>query len=158
MVDKRTLQAELLAVLEDERDTLVAAQRATSDGVTHVETRADSDKDTRAVEASYLARGQAKRAEALIVDVQRVAAMTVRDLDPSQKIVLSALVTLVDDAGEHKEVFLAPAGGGTELSGRVRVITPQSPLGRALLGAEAGDVVEVQRAGAVHEVEIDGVR
>src|ERR1700761_8976870 len=38
-----------------------AAQRTVVDGATHEENRPENDKDTRALEQSYLARGQAQR-------------------------------------------------------------------------------------------------
>ena len=43
--------------------------------------------------------------------------------------------------------FVAPQGGGlvTRVEGRaVQVITPQSPLGEALLGKKVGDVIQVK--------------
>lgn len=46
--------------------------------------------------------------------------------------------------------FVVPSGGGlvTRISGQaVQVITPQSPLGEALLGKKVGDAVEVTVGG-----------
>jgi transcription elongation GreA/GreB family factor len=53
-------------------------------------------------------------------------------------------------------VFLAPAGGGVRLGpdGAIQVVTHASPLGKALLGAHAGDTVEVARAGVLEELDI----
>jgi transcription elongation GreA/GreB family factor len=53
-----------------------------------------------------------------------------------------------DDGAEERTVFLLPVGAGNELNGPggdgfVGVITPASPVGRALCGAEVGDSVEV---------------
>ena len=58
---------------------------------------------------------------------------------------MSALVE-VDEDGETKQFFIAPAGGGTMLAG-VQVVTPNSPLGRALLGKRVDDEVELQLPG-----------
>lgn len=49
---------------------------------------------------------------------------------------------------EERTLFLLPVGAGTELTGPggdgyISVITPTSPVGRALLGAHVGDTVEV---------------
>ena len=53
-----------------------------------------------------------------------------------------------DEDGERALFWIAPHGGGTRLAeGAVQVVTPKSPLGRALLGANAGDECEVPRAG-----------
>ena len=53
--------------------------------------------------------------------------------------------------------FLAPYGGGGKLEGGVQVVTPQSPLGRALLGARAGDEAEVTVAGRRKSVTVVSV-
>lgn len=156
-MDKQALRQALLTSLQIERDTLVAAQRATSEGVTHDDSRAESDKDTRAIEASYLARGQAERAEALEADVHKVQAMRLRSFGGDEPITLSAVVRLRADDDTERTVFLAPAGGGVSLPGGVKVVTPQSPVGRALTGARLGDVVLVERAAGAQELEIVSV-
>lgn len=148
-VDKSALKAAILAAMERERDVLVAAQRATTEGVVHEDNRAEGDKDMRSTEASYLARGQAARVEALAIDLDRVRAMTLVAFDAGAPIAVSALVT-IERGGARMRAFLAPAGGGMTVrcaGDDVQVITPRSPLGRALLGARAGDVVEVERGG-----------
>lgn len=139
---KEALRQELLAALVAERDTLRDAQRATQEGLTHEESRAEGDKDMRSTEASYLARGQAERVIALEREVLLVERMAVKSFAPHDPIALSALVVLLTADQRRSAVFLAPAGGGTRLDeGRVRVVTPSSPLGQALIGATQGDDV-----------------
>jgi transcription elongation GreA/GreB family factor len=53
-------------------------------------------------------------------------------------------------------VFLAPVGAGIELTmpdgdGFVTVVTPASPLGKAILGRRVGDTVEVVVKGEPRE-------
>lgn len=155
-MDKAALHRELVSTLERELQTLVAAQRLSSEGVTHADAKADGIKDMRATEASYIARGQALRVSALREDLDRVAAMKPRSFAAEDAIALSAVVTLVDGEEHETRVFLAPAGGGTTL-GELRVITPASPLGRALLGKRVEDITEVVRGGATSELEIVAV-
>jgi hypothetical protein len=146
-VDKVALKATILAALERERDVLAAAQRATTAGVVHEDSRAEGDKDMRSTEASYLARGQAARVEALEGDIERVRAMSLADFHGGAPIALSAVVFLDKDGGRMR-AFIAPAGGGMSVPCEgdvVQVVTHRSPLGRALIGARAGDVVEVER-------------
>ena len=152
-MDKVALHRELVAVLERELETITAAQRLSSEGVTHADARADGNKDMRATEASYIARGQALRVTALRDDLERVVGLKVRPFGDEDAIALAALVTLVDDADRETWVFLAPAGGGTTI-GDVKVITPASPLGRALLGKRTGDSFEVERGGSTDELEV----
>ncbi len=63
MTDKRAIVAAVIARMAADLDRLETSQRATQDGATHSETKADSDKDTRAIEAQYLARGLGMRVE-----------------------------------------------------------------------------------------------
>jgi transcription elongation GreA/GreB family factor len=130
----------------------------TAEAATHAEAKPEGSKDTRALEQSYLARGQALR----VVDQRRavadVLAMSVRDFGPDDVIAVGALVT-VDEDGQEQTLFVAPHGGGTELAGKtVRVVTPGSPIGRALLGRRAGDEVEREVGGKARSLEIVAVR
>ena len=153
---KRRLHAELLTKLTRDRDALQSSQREVAEGVTHEDNRAEGDKDMRATEASYLARGQAMRVLALEEDVQRVAAMTLRSFGDDDPIAISALVDIAI-GGVETHLFIAPAGGGARLgegAGAVQVVTPASPIGRVLIGSRVGDDVEIDRGGRVESAEI----
>ncbi|MFS8069704.1 MAG: transcription elongation factor GreAB, partial [Byssovorax sp.] len=67
-MDKRALIQELIAVARSEMAVLDRAARAAREAATHEESRPENDKDTRAIEASYLAGAQADR----IRDIERV--------------------------------------------------------------------------------------
>jgi len=142
MVTKAALREELLAKLRADLETLERAHRAVVEGATHPEAKPENDKDTRATEASYLARGQAARIDDLRTGVALVGSLSVGD-GPLRRVVLGALVTVLvttDDDDVTETLFVAPAGGGTKLAGGgVRVVTPEAPLGRGLLGKEADD-------------------
>lgn len=157
MTDKRALQAELVARLEGELGAMEQTQRATVEGMTHEQARPENDKDTRALEQSYLARGQARRVEELRVAVGETKAMALRAFAEDAPIGISALVTLEDERGPQI-LFVTIHGGGEELSDGVRVVTTRSPLGRALVGRCAGDEVEVQQGGRVRTLSVVRVR
>lgn len=140
---KPALRAELLAQLTAAAAAAVAAHQATVDGATHAEARSEGDKDTRATEQQYLARGQAQRVVELEAAVAEVARWNPRSFAAGDAIALGALVT-IDEDGDPKQLLLAPAGGGNTLAGGVQVVTPRSPLGQALLGKRAGDEVELR--------------
>lgn len=155
--DKTALRDELVALLQRELDALEAAHRAVMEAATHEEAKPENDKDTRALEQSYLARGQALRVEALRAALAETRAMAVSPRDPSRPIGVGALVTLTDDDGE-RALFVAPHGGGSALAGgRVQVVTPASPLGRAVLGRTVGEVCEAVSAGKPREYEVTAV-
>lgn len=149
---KQALKAELLQRLGADLELLVRAQADAAEGATHDEAKPEDDKDTRALEQSYLARGQARRVEELAQGVAETEAMVVRVFKAGQAVALGALVT-VEEGDMARVFFLAPAGGGTELSGgSVQVVTPKSPLGRALLGKREGDDTDLQTSGAAREL------
>ena len=81
---------------------------------------------------------------------------------PDAKIGLGAMIDVsieTDDGSEERTLFMLPVGAGTELSGPggdgfLSVIGPKSPVGMALMGACAGDEVEVIVAGRDREWSI----
>jgi len=154
---KHELKAELEQWLRSELETAEEAQRRTVEGATHEEAKPENDKDTRALEQTYLARGQAVRVKELRDGVAHVRDLAVPALPGDAAIVAGALVAVhLDD--EPAFMFVSPYGGGTRLAGgRVLVVTPGSPLGRALAGKRAGDSCEVVVQGRTREVSILGV-
>jgi transcription elongation GreA/GreB family factor len=151
---KQELKSELLEQLAEGLRVLERAHRASREGATHEEAKPENDKDTRALEQSYLARGQAMRVEEQTAGVAEVQAMAIRTFRKSDPVALGALVTVSEEDTE-KTYFVAPQGGGTPLAGgRVQVITPRSPVGRALLGKRVGDVCELKVGGATRELEV----
>lgn len=152
--DKTTLCAELLAQLRDELDQLERAHREALEGATHEEAKPENSKDTRALEQSYLARGQAQRVAELRRAVAEVAGMTVGAAVEGAPVGLGALVTIAEDEG-RRAIFVAPHGGGSALAGgRVSVVTPHSLLGRALMGRRVGDEGELVIAGRERVFEV----
>ncbi len=157
---KRALLAKLLAHVDAERATMQRAHDDARIAATHAEAKPENDKDTRALEASYLAAGQAARVAELELAAKVLGGLELRAFDASTPIQSSALVTLEDDDGIESSFFVAPHGGGVKLEaeGRaVQVVTPQSPLGQALLGRAQGDVVELRGKGKVREMTITAV-
>jgi transcription elongation GreA/GreB family factor len=139
---KESLKRELLERLSSDLEAMERAHQATREGATHEEAKPENDKDTRALEQTYLARGQAARIEQLRGEVADVRSLALRELADAPA-ALGALVTVEED-GAESVLFLVPAGGGVRLGGgAVQTITPRSPLGRALLGKRAGDEVDV---------------
>jgi transcription elongation GreA/GreB family factor len=155
---KQHIHAELLARVAADLGAAERAHRATCEGATHEEAKPENDKDTRALEQSYLARGQARRVEELRAGVAALEGMRLAVLAEDAAVVLGALVDLSEE-GDETVVFLAPCGGGSTLAGgAVQVVTPQSPLGRVLLGKRQGDECEVAVAGKTREIAIARVR
>ena len=154
---KSALKDELCAILAADLSLRERAYRSAHEGATHEEAKPENDKDTRALEQSYLARGEAKRYEESRSALAETEGIALRDFGPDDAAVLGALVT-TEENGEEARVWLAPHGGGTRLAeGRVQVVTPKSPLGQALLGRRAGEECEVRLAGRLRTLTIVSV-
>jgi transcription elongation GreA/GreB family factor len=157
--DKQKVIAALLQHLSELALHATNAANATREGATHPEAKPENDKDTRALEQSYLARGQALRAAELNDQIQSLRFMPVGAFGPDDRIAAGALVTLEGD-DEVRHLFLAPCGGGETLSidgVAIVVVTPQSPLGSRLLGRHVGDDVELVTRGARREYVVASV-
>jgi len=156
-VDKLKLLAELTERLESDLRNVTAAQKATQEGATHEENRSESDKDMRATEVSYLARGQAERVISLRDELGLLRSLKPRVFGEETPIAATALVRLVDEAASAI-YFLVPAGGGLRLNlatgVEASILTPRSPLGQNLLGLRQGDVVGLDTSDGSREYEI----
>ena len=143
-MNKQSLIEQIIAHLDAELLRYTQAAREAQAGATDEQNRAENKYDTRGLEASYLAHGQSRQARETAHAREQLAAMTVRDFGVDEPVGTGALVELESD-GEQGWYFLAPAAGGTELmheGKEVLVITPQSPLGRVLVGKRRGEHVE----------------
>lgn len=145
---------ELLAAAQAALDTARAAHTAAVEGATHAEARAENDKDTRGLEQSYLARGHALRVEEL--EGALVAIARLPEGKGGGKVGLGAIVT-VDDDGSESRYYVAPWGGGVVIAGGIQAVSPQAPIGRALLGREVDDEVEVARPGGARTLTITAI-
>lgn len=146
--------------MEADLAAVSTSQQESQAGATHEEAKPEGDKDTRATESSYLARGLAKRVGELKAAVTVLAKLNVRAFAPGAAVALTALVTVEDEDGAFERFFVAPAGGGRTLplgKDRVMVLTPTSPMARALIGRSVDDDVELQTPQGKRELVIVGV-
>jgi len=144
-MNKIRLLQQIIDQLEADLALLSAAARAAHAAATDAECQPDNEYDTTALEASYVAQGQANRAAQIRTAVATYRSMTLRDFNEETPIRLGALVTLEDEAGGITRVFLGPEAGGLKLAteaGEVVVVTPAAPLGGELLGKTVGDELE----------------
>lgn len=152
---KAELKAELVALITASLETARAAHAAAVEGATHSEAKAENDKDTRGLEQSYLARGQAQRVADLEAGLRKVTAFEMPTFGDDDPIAIGALVTVADD---KLRLLVAHDGGGTLLAGgSVQVVTPQSPLGKALLGRRVDDEVEIRLPGGLRTMTIEAI-
>lgn len=145
-MSKERIIKEILAVLSADLTVLSTAARAAHEAATHAECLPDNKYDTTALEASYIAQGQANRAQEIRIALESYRTLKLHGFDDDTPIRLTALVTLEGEEGNVRRLFLGPQAGGMKIAdsgGEVVVITPGSPLGRSLLGLRTGDEVRI---------------
>jgi len=138
------------------------AAKTAHEASTHEENIPDNKYETLALEASYLAQGQANRAQEIKRALTAYKQLDLRTFDDDSAIALTALVTLSDDNASTRTVFIGPREGGMKVvnhqaGSEIVVITPASPLGRNLIGKRVGDPVTIGVGKGTKEFEIISV-
>lgn len=145
-MDKRAIVSLIIEHLSGELSTVAGASREAREAATHEDNRAEDKYDTRATESSYLADGQARHAGELREAIEIYRALAVRDFGADEPVALTALVEL-QQRNFRDLYFVGPRNGGitVQCDGQeIMVITPQSPLGRTMLGRRAGERVALE--------------
>lgn len=145
-MNKTDILQKLTEVLRSLLEAGTRAARASGEAATDPDSKAENKYDTRNLEASYLARGQAFRVAEATEALSEIEAFRPRAFAPDEAIAMGALVTL-KGREETFRCLLCPAAGGTEVTldgEEVMIITPSSPLGGKLAGRTKGDRLEMQ--------------
>ena len=143
-MEKTTLICAIIAQLESDLDQASGAALESAESATHEEARAESKYDTRGLETSYLASGQARHALELKKSLDAIRNFTLPTFDSSNPIALGAIVTTLSSNG-RETFFLVPGIGGIKLEteqGLLTVITSKSPIGSELIGKRTGDRIQ----------------
>lgn len=132
------------ALLEAFRATLTDHEKAAGaarEGASGDEVSSDGKYDTRATEASYLARGHAMQYEAMIDELRTLESYRVPSYKTDEEIGTGALVE-VRIKREKTLYFILPSGGGTQTTvdkTTIVIINGRSPIGKELKGKCTGD-------------------
>ena len=125
-----------------------AALNAATEAATGDDSKAEGKYDTRGLEASYLAAGQAEQADELAHDLAKFESLTLPDFDPDDAIAPGALIEVEAD-DELAYYLLAPCAGGLSCDieatdgspATVTVLAPDSPLREKLIGHHGGKLL-----------------
>lgn len=142
---------QLRAELARQTDAAVSAR----DEAISEESRAENKWDTHSQEAAYLAEGQARLAAEIGASIELYGTLPLPEFTAGDVIALGAVVE-VESAGPGGKVrrtryFIGPRAGGLELrvdGHDLLVLTPQSPLGRQLIGRRVGETIQSAARGA----------
>jgi len=161
-MDKPEILRLIIEQLAHDLEIQFNAALAAHEASTHEENIPDNKYETLALEASYIAQGQANRAQEIRRALETYRQLTLQECDDNSTIGLTALVSLAGDDDTTRTVFIGPLEGGMKIiepltATEIVVITPASPLGRDLMGKTVGDLVRIGVGSAAREFEIAGV-
>jgi len=152
---KRFFVEELKRVYQER---IAGAGRAESDAAEaadHIRGESSRREDAKAAAMEgRMASGHRRRRKQAVAEMESLLDFSERGLRrfrPTERVDLGAMVDvrIEDEEGEEERtLFFLPVGAGEELSGPggdgfVQVVTPRSPVGKALMGAREGDAFEV---------------
>jgi len=155
-VNKQTLINKIVVKLIAELEGSTKAAQLAHAEATHEQSKAENKYDTRGLEASYLAHGQARQARELEAAISAFKNMDARSYAAGEPIGVGALVELEHD-DEKSYYFLATRAGGMEVKHDKRavlVITPQSPMGEQLQGKTQGNLLQLSLGGALKQYRV----
>ena len=147
-VDKARILTAILDALGAGFDQLQSTSQKTRAAGNDVESKAEGKYDTRSTEDNYLADGLARQAHAAAQAGAAYEGFTPPVFAPGTPIGIGALVQL-EFPEERHWFFLGPAGGGIEVvcdGIPITVLTPDSPLGRQLVGLTVSDSTKSPKA------------
>jgi len=150
---KNLLICEIIDQLTKDQKAFYHAAKKAHQDATNKENVPDNKYDTLSLELSYLAQGQANRAQEIKSSLEQYQNLNPRSFNQSDPIALTALTTLIDEDGQTKKIFIGPCGGGIKVKLQedvITVITPFAPLGKLLMGKQEGDEFEFKQ-GVYHK-------
>lgn len=143
-MNKSDVLHRIIAQLNHDLKVFSTAARTAHEAATHEGNKPDNKYDTLALEASYVAQGQANRAQEIRHSIGIYKQLPL--VSDHDEIHLTSLVTVEADDASKRVFFIGPVEGGLRITYHqidIMVITPASPLGRELIGKSIGDTVEI---------------
>ncbi|MCW8931888.1 MAG: GreA/GreB family elongation factor [Gammaproteobacteria bacterium] len=145
-MNKALLHEQIFSELEMVyKNAIDSAQRAYDTAIDE-ENEAENKYDTMGLEASYLAHGQSQRVNECKNDLVEFKKLKALQFSPETPISLGALIYIADDSNHQQCLFLSPVAGGLKIffqEKEVTLVTPSSPLGKALSSSMTGDEIEI---------------
>lgn len=154
-MNKPELLQRIIAQLSHDLEVFFTAAKTAHEAATSEENIPDNKYCTLALEASYVAQGQANRAQEIRQSIEIYKQLSLVPGD--ETIRLTSLVTVEAGDGSRKTVFIGPLEGGLRImddQSEIMIITPASPLGRELLGKSPGDTAVIATGSGRMDYEI----
>ncbi|MAY41639.1 MULTISPECIES: GreA/GreB family elongation factor [unclassified Neptuniibacter] len=146
-MNKRDLLQHIIKQLEAVHQNAIAAAERAHSSATDKENVAENKYDTLGLEAAYLAEGQSRRVAECEEELKAFQRLLGSVKDEPEEIKIGSFVTLEDEQGVVKNIFLAVCAGGLKInyqSKEVMLVTASAPLGKALLGLGIDDEITLK--------------
>jgi hypothetical protein len=146
-MDKLKVIDQVINALNEEIAVAIEAQQETYEAATDEDAYSDGKYDTRSLEASYLASGQAQIVKELGDALQAFNLLRAQSFiqPPTQQVSLGSLLEIKSN-NTSSWYLLGPGGGGLEAefeNKQVLVLTLHSPLGHEVVTKQTGDSVKL---------------
>lgn len=153
-MNKIQLHQQLMAHLQTLLNNAKAAAHRAHETATSEENIAENKYDTLALEAAYLAQGQSERVKLCQENIDTCINLPLK----MTKIgAIGSLVVLIDKNNQPKYLLICTVAGGVKLKWdlyTVLVVTPQSPIGSALLGKIVDESISININNHTQDYEI----
>jgi transcription elongation GreA/GreB family factor len=162
-IDKVYFVQQLIGRLKESEEAALRAEVDAREAARSLATESEKKEDGRVtLEYGSMATAQAARTRKAREELAQISALMNKGIpvfDEDSAISIGAVVdvSMGTESGPDERTFLLlPAGGGNELTGPsgdgfLSVLTPASPVGKALMGRKVGDSIEVTIRGATRE-------
>ena len=152
---KRFFVEELKRVYRERIANAGRAEAGANEAADQIRAESTRREDTKAASMEgRMASGHRRRRKQAVTEMETLLDFSEKGLKrfrPTDRVDVGAMVDvrIEDESGEEERtLFFLPVGAGAELSGPggdgfVVVVTPRSPVGKALLGSRAGDSFEI---------------
>ncbi len=144
---KSELLDKIRADLRERLERLSKAAHEAHAAATDPGSKAEGKYDTRSLEASYLAAGQARQVESLASALRSFESLSLPEFEPYDAIDAGALVE-IELAGESMHYLLVPSAGGSVIEHdglEITLLTPESHLYGKLLEMSSGESLTIPK-------------
>jgi len=145
--EKAAVLEKILLVLKKALQHATRAADQAHATATHSDNVAENKYDTLGQEAAYLAQGQSQRVQECEVEIEQFSKIPADIFDQTAPIVIGSLIELRDEKGSSITLLLCPGAAGLKImvtKKEVVVVTTAAPLGKALLGRQRFDEINVK--------------
>lgn len=149
-MNKNKISDEILKKLQQELTLALIAADNAHKAATDDQSVAETQYDTLAIEAGYLAQGQAQRVEDIRAAIATFETLSEVFSKTFTVATTGALVQLEQDIKKNHYFLIAPSAGGYRCEicednqiYAITIVTPQAPMGAALMGKELDDEITV---------------